>query len=266
MKVPEKQELKPVYIHEANYSAKDEISLVDLALILIRRKIMIAVIFFSIVALGVVTAWLTPKSYTFSTSIETGSRVIDGTVIPFEAPEPLLAKMQNVFIPQTLNEQRQSNPEDKKQYKIIARIPKSSVIIVLEIKGTEDKADLMTTLLQKITRQAVQDHKRIHDAVKNSLIALKKRSETELISLGAKGDSLEGKTQILHENIEIYQSQLANLRNTREILPPMRSIEPTGTSRKLIMIIAIFAGVFLGVFSAFFAEFIAKVKERSNEY
>ena len=65
--------------------------------------------------------------------------------------------------------------------------------------------------------------------------------------------------------IELYSSQLANLRKTREILPPMKSIEPTGTSRKLIVIISAFAGVFLGVFSAFFAEFVAKIREASRQ-
>ena len=265
MKGSDIQELKPVYIHEANYSADDEISLVDLAMVLVRRKRVVAVITILIIAFGVVAAFLKPNSYTFSTSIEIGSQIIGGTIEPFESPQTLLAKTQHVFIPQALKEQRQTNPEDIEKYKIIASIPKSSVIIVLEIKGAEDKADLITKLLQNISQQAIQDHKRIYDAVRQNLIALKEQSKTELISLDSERDGLTEKRQLLQGNIKVQESQLANLRNTREILPPMKSIEATGTSRKLIILIAAFAGIFLGIFSAFFAEFLSKIKQKIDK-
>ena len=58
----DKQELKPVYIHEVNYSADDEISLVDLVMVLVRRKRMIAVITTFIILLGVIAALSAPKS------------------------------------------------------------------------------------------------------------------------------------------------------------------------------------------------------------
>lgn len=265
MKDSEIQELKPLYIHDARYSANDEITLVDLAMVLVRHKRMIAVITTFIIAIGVTAALFIPKSYSFSTSIETGSQIINGTIIPFESPETLLAKMQHVFIPQILNEQRQSNPEDKKKYKIKASIPKSSVIIVLEIKGSKDEADLMTALLQKITRQAIQDHQRIYDAVKKNLVALNEQAKTELLALDQNKDNVEEKMHLLKGRIEILESQLANLRNTREILPPMKSIEPTGTSKKLIVIISAFAGIFLGVISAFLADFSSKVREAGRQ-
>ena len=259
----DRQELKPVYIHEVNYSADDEISLVDLVMVLVRRKRMIAVVTTFIILLGVIAALLVPKSYTFATSIEIGSQIIGGAIKPFESPETLLAKMQHVFIPQVLNEQRQTNPEDKKNYKITTSIPKSSVIIVLEIKGTEDKADLLKSLLQSITQKATLDHSRIYDSVRKN-IASRLKQATSVLQMLKKSNDNETEIATQQNLIEVYSSQLANLRETREILPPMKSIEPTGTSRKLIVIISAFAGVFLGVFSAFFAEFVAKIKETAQ--
>ena len=264
MKAPDRQELKPVYIHEVNYSADNEISLVDLAMILVRRKRIIVVITTFVILLSVITAFLMPKSYTFATSIEIGSQIIDGTIKPFESPETLLAKMQHVFIPQTLNEQRQTNPENKERYKVKASIPKSSVIIILKIKGTEDKADLLKNLLQSISQKATLDHGRIYDAIRKNITSRLKQTTTELQMLKKSNDN-EAEVATQQNRIEVYSSQLANLRNTREILPPMKSLEPTGTSRKLIVIIAAFAGVFLGIFSTFFAEFIAKVRETSRQ-
>ncbi len=204
------------------------------------------------------------KNIPFRTSIEIGSQIFNGTINPFESPETLLAKVRHVFIPQALNEQRQTNPEDKTKYKIKASIPKSSVIIVLEIKGTEKKADLLKRLLQSITQKATLDHSRIYDSVRKNITSLLNKATTELQILK---NSNANETEIATQQnlIEVYSSQLANLRNTHEMLPPMKSIEPTGTSRKLIIIIAAFAGIFLGVFSAFFAEFVAKIREASRQ-
>ena len=264
MKNNDMQELKPVYIHETNYSADGEISLVDFAMVLVRRKKIIVAITSSVILLSVITAFLMPKLYTFSASIEIGSQIIDGTIKPFESPETLLAKMQHVFIPQTLNEQRLINLENKERYKVKASVPKSSVIIILEVKGTEDKADLLKNLLHSISQKATLDHSRIYDAVRRNITSQLKKATAELEML-KKTDDNETEVATQQNLIQLYSSQLANLRNTREILAPMKSLEPTGTSRKLIVIIAAFAGVFLGVFSAFFAEFITKVREASRQ-
>lgn len=264
MKNNDLQESKPTHFREACYSTDDEISLIDLTMVLINRKKLISLIVIVFIVLGIAAALLIPKKYTYSTSIEIGSQIFNGAIKPFESPETLLAKVQHVFIPQALNEQRQTNPEDKTKYKITASIPKSSVIIVLEINGTEEQTDIMKHLLQGITQQATLDHSRIYDSVKKNITSLLNKATTELQMLKKTNDN-ETEVATQQSMIKVYSSQLANLRNTREILPPMKSIEPTGTSRKLIVIVAAFAGVFLGVFSAFFAEFVAKVREASRQ-
>lgn len=264
MKNNESQELKAVYIQEASYTNDDEISLVDIAIILLRRKRMIAAIIASFIALSVITISLTPKKYTFSTSIEIGSQIIDGAVKPFETPQTLLAKVQHSFIPQAQDEHRKSNLGVKNKYNIKASSPKNSTIIILKTNGTEDQAVTITNLLQSVTLKATQDHMRIYDAVKQNLAALIEQAKSELTTLDSKKDKQNEIRQLLKGNIEVYKSRLINLRNTREIFPPMKSIEPTGTSRKLIIIIAAFTGVFLGVFSALFTEFLSKVKQKSG--
>ena len=124
MKNDNSQELKPVYIHEASYSTEDEISLIDLVMILVNRKRLISLIFIGFIVLGIAVALLTPKQYIYSTSLEIGSQIISDSINPFESPETLLAKIQHVFIPQAQNEQRQTDPEDKEKYKIIIQIDK----------------------------------------------------------------------------------------------------------------------------------------------
>jgi len=180
MKNKELQELKPVYIHETSHSSDDEINLIDLAVILTQRKILIVLIITIFMTLGITKAMLTPKQYTVSTSIEIGSQIIDGDVKSFESPQNLLAKLQHSFIPLTLNTYQLSNPDDTNNYIIRSSVPNSSNMIVLEMSGKEDKIGLMSDFLRETTLKIFQDHKRTYDSVKNNLIALTNQAKTEL--------------------------------------------------------------------------------------
>lgn len=253
-------ELRPAFTQEpSTYIADDEISLIDLTLVLLHRKVLIGVIFLLCLLLGLTAALLMPRTYTYSTSIETGSQLINGQILPFESTETLSAKISHSFIPLVLNDYQKSMAKDSSLPKITVSIPKKSSIILLETKGTETDGEQLTGLLNSITRKIQDDHARIYQSLKSSLESGLKQAQAmqnAATDLGA----LEGAAKI-----ESYQSQLANLRETRAILPPMQSNEPTGTSRKLIVIASAMLGLFLAVFAAFGAEFWSKVKEEEKK-
>lgn len=256
MNTSDLQKLKPVYIHEADYSSDNEVSLVDLATILIKHKMTVIIIFIVTCAIGITMALLTPRIYTFSTTIEIGSQVINGSIQPFESPQALVAKLQYSYIPQILTEYKQSSPDNTQRYQIKASVPKGSNITLLESRGTSDQENTIKTLLQKVSQKAVQDHKRLFISVDTEL---KIRLEQATNSL----NSADNKSDTTPNLVELLTLQLANLRNTREILPPIRSLDPTGGSRKVIVVVSVIAGLFLGIFVAFFAEFWAKIKQKT---
>lgn len=258
------QELKPIYIHEASYISDDEISLIDLVMVLVRRRNLMTIVFVSTIILGTIGALLTPKTYTYSTSLQIGSRVIQGTIEPFESSQTLLAKLQYSFIPLTLSNLRSADPDNKKYYNVDATVPINSQIIILEIKGTDDQAPLITQLLRNISKKVTLDHERIYNAIKQNLIALINQAKTELTTLSTKDSDQTDKKQLLHKNIEVYQGELANLQNTHAISSPMKSLEPTGISKRLIVMISIFIGIIIAIIAAFIAEFVQKVKEQGK--
>jgi len=214
--------------------------------------------------LAIAFALFTPKYFTYSTSIEIGSQIINGTVQPFESPETLLAKIQHSFIPHVLNTHHNKNKTDKSKHKIDVSIPQNSVILILETKGTEDKSELAIDLLRETTNRAKIDHKRIYDAVKQNLITQRERAKSELSLLETTSESAE-RERILRKDIALYEIKLTNLRNTREILPPMKSTDAIGVSKKLLVIAAAFISTFLAISLAFFVEFISRVKDREVE-
>ena len=264
MKANDKQELKPVYIHEASYSTNNEISLVDLAIILVRRKKMIAVIIIIAIAFGVTSALLKPRTYTINTTVEIGSQFHAGTTTNLESPETLLAKLNYGYVPQILNSYRASNPSDTSIYEIIVDVPTGSEIVILKMEGTEKKNELMKTLLLNTTEMIIQDHFKIYERIKQNFITSIAQANSEITSINSEKNASEEKIQLLKNRIESYNSQLANLQNSRVIAPPTSSLEPTGGSRKPVVIVTAFAGVFLAIFAAFFAEFIATVREKNQ--
>ena len=265
MKISDSQELKPIYIHEIDKSTNDELSLVDLAMILFHHKIMIVIIFATFTILGVVTALSTPKAYTFSTTIEIGSQIVSGAVVPFESPRALLAKLQHSYIPLILSEHKKSFPDDNKKYRIKSSVPSGSNITLLEIKGTLDQEKNSKKLLHTLSQKAIQDHSRIFDSVKANLKMRLDHSTNNLKTLIIDSKAEIGsKSEIAatRDTIESLTSQIANLRNTHEVLPPIRSLEPTGRSRLVTVIIFTFIGAFLALLTPFFTEFVSTVKEK----
>ncbi len=264
MKDNELQQLKPVYIHEAFATHDDEISLVDLALVLVRRKVIIMGILVLFIAAGIIHALNTTKSYTFTSSIEIGSQMIDGDIKFIESPSALLAKIDYSYIPKTLDQHQKDHPEDEKVYELTASNPKSSSVITLQIAAPEAQAELATDFITHTTQQIIQEHEELFNTIKQDLELRLTQATNRLNSMGNSSESLTEKN-ILQDKIDGYLSQLSNLRGTRVISPPMQSQKPSGTSRKLVVAVAAFAGLFIGIFAAFFVEFAGKVREKKAE-
>jgi len=258
-------EFKPIYIQDVQPCRDDEISLVDLALIVSRRKTLLMLITLIFIVAGIAIALIQPKQYTYSTSLEIGSQFINGNIQPLEGVDTLLAKLQHSYIPFILKSSKNANNKEEKEYKIQASIPKNSQIIVIESKAAETDADKITDLLGKITVRAIEDHNTIYTKLQRNLQSLKHQTEQKLQALATKPDA-SSEINALQLSLDSYNLQLTNLRKTREILPPMASAEPTGTSRKLIVVMATLVGVFLGLFAVFLAEFMAKVRQKQNEH
>lgn len=259
------QELKPVYIQETSYSSEDEINLVDLTIVLLRHKKLIAIIITFILATTVITIFLLPNKYNFRSSLTIGSQLINNTQTPFESTNTVLAKLQYNYIQQAISEYKLANPEDKTKYKIYARVPINSLIVVIETNASEDDRNVITELLTNITQRIIQDHKYIFNSVKINLTSLRDQAKRELELFGVEKDNQGEKRRLLRSVVEVYESSLANLRSTAKISPPTRSIEPTGLSKRITIAIAAIISTIIAVFTVFFVEFATKIKEKSRE-
>ena len=91
--------------------------------------------------------------------------------------------------------------------------------------------------------------------------------EARRIGLAEEADSLEkaladkAREQAAQKDLVAkLDLQLANLRETRALLPPLRSPDPSGPGPLLVFLLALVLGPMLGALAAFLAEFLAKAR------
>jgi len=335
------------------YYADDEISLIDLWIVLVKRKKLFFGILLAILPIGLTATVVIPEEYSYKTSIEIGSRIVNGVVQPIESPETLLAKIQESYIPLIQSKYRQENQAFDKEFEIKARIPKGSQIIVLESKGIEETKGIYEDLQRSVVEEVKDDHRRVLEIIRNDLEASRNAAANKLdelkdqsILLVSREGRIDGMKMLLNKQIEeakkdldaaqknrsravkeassatkamtllmldneVHEqrkrlagleerllmdmanshdeyakqiadnkrlqlnqqdtiahlnSQLANLVETRALVPPMQSIKPIGLGSVSILAISFVLGIVIAVISAFIFEFITKANNqiRSN--
>ena len=213
---------------EQHWYEEDSINLVDLWLELSKYR---RVIFTSValaLAGGLLVAFLIPQKYSYTTTIEIGSTTNQTTAGAepqlIDSPDTVLAKIKESYIPLTQQQYHKTHPEDATLYKIDARIPKGSQLLVLEAKGTEKNAANYLQHLQSISDALFADHQHvmnIYQANLNNQLAManiKLDEITDPSTLATQRKQLENQLN----NARIKQDELTN---PRVLAVPRQALE-----------------------------------------
>lgn len=139
---------------------EEEIDLVQIWLVLLKRKYLIAGICFLCALIGVAIAFTMPLKYAYKTSIEIGTTLtstgsgVESTMI--EPPEVVLAKIKESYIPRAIVQMMEKNVEQS--FITQAKNPKKSNLIVLTTRGTADLAGPVHELHSLIIEPLLEDH------------------------------------------------------------------------------------------------------------
>jgi|GEM_PF-1325089 len=193
----------------------EEISLVDLYLMLSKHRKIMAITLVAVLLLGIFYAFSKPRVFDYSISLQTGKAYIsegDGNHLrPIESADKLLSKIRETYIPLVVNEFIAQNP-DRDVPEIQAKIPKNSDIILLDAKGAEDDP-LPAALLQRVVDRVVESHRPYMELMKSQFA-------TELGRAKLKLQELESAAS-LEVNIKRLEKQLlASKIEKSELLDP----------------------------------------------
>lgn len=185
----------------------EEISLVDLLIILARRKWLIASVFAGVLLLGMAAALLKSDAFTYTTAIQ----IAKGSSGLIESPGTVLAKLNESYIPFSLREAYEQSSH-KASVKVSAKIPKDSQIISLESTGSADDQASQARLHQAVIDQLIRDHDHELDAIRLDLQSESNRVRSQLEALKSESVLLKERATRLDEQETFFQGQLADVR------------------------------------------------------
>ena len=200
---------------EQTYCNRNEVSLVDLWLILCRRKAVFFIVVGVFLFLGITVSLMTPTKYNYTTSIEIGSTVDQEREL-IDSPGELLAKTRESYIPLVLHEHAKSEPDDI-VYQINARVPAGSNIIVLESQAPESLANTYLKLQAEIVDKIVTDHRGIVEVARLGLNIDRKAIQLKLSELQDRAKLFVKKSVRLDESAALLVKQIQEVNQLIEM-------------------------------------------------
>lgn len=287
-----------VYVRPAAdgpYSESDEISLVDLWLVLTRRKWVILGITVLCLALGLGYALRKPVVYDYRTVIELagvhGGPESEGLEL-VSPREGSIGFLQNVIIPA---QRERLFGEEENGPRVDVEKPGSDYSLMIKSTANPKNADQVKELHQGIVEALEKKHAPV----------IEKRIDVTAKPFKARAEMLQEQINMLQEQLQrlssrshdvnsisslVYAQQMGDVREElaearvkltdaksavetiREKSRPTRinflaaeSEDPVGTSKALIGALSLVLGLMAGVFGAFFLEFLGHAKKAAQE-
>ena len=182
----------------------DEISLIDLWLVLIKHKKLMAIIVIIFLLAGLALVLLKTSAYKYYTTIELGTKIAEGKIQLIEEPKQLLAKIEGSYIPLALNELKEDKQTDETLYKLEAEIPKDSQVIEISGKGPIEEQEQYFKILNTVVQAIKIDH--------DYLIKLWREEEA------IRRNKLVSSNEALDDNYKLIQNRLKRLDQSEALL------------------------------------------------
>lgn len=276
----------------------DEINLLDIWCILVKKKKTIIMISLLITLASSVYAVLRPDIYSYSTAIQIGSLFVGNTEKPVDTVKNAASKLKELYIQSVLNDFYRENPGQAKNLNINVSVPKDSEILIIGSKCPEKQAPLYIQLINKISAKLIDDHNVTINKTRTILLEQINGSKNRLAFLADNEKELSKRiegfdktvkasridnsgttalvmTELSQQQYEISrekfsllsqiaskESELNLIQDTKLLYPVEKSIQPVGIDTKLIIVASAFVGLIFGIFTAFIWDFIEKVKNQ----
>ena len=208
------------YMYQAE---ADEISLIDLWLVLMKHKKLMGIIVLVFIIAGLVFAFSKTPAYKFYTTIELGTKIQEGQIQLIEEPKQLLAKIEGSYIPLALNELKEDKQTDETHYDLEAVIPKDSQVIEISGKGPLKEQEQYFNILNSVVAAIKTDHDyvlkllREEESIKrNKLIATKEEQDDKYKLIQNKLKRLDQSESLLKTQIKETKALIDSAMRNRE--------------------------------------------------
>ncbi|WP_458527202.1 Wzz/FepE/Etk N-terminal domain-containing protein [Onishia taeanensis] len=241
----------------------DEISLVDLAAVLVRRWKAMAIIFAVVVLAALAFVLTKTPTYRYVSVYEVAEQAPVGegnTERALESAPTVIAKAQSLYVAPITRQILEQESLESLPFSVELSSPKETQLVKITTEAVEETAELVKAmhgaLLERITsnQQSLVDRQRT--TLTNRLDSLQAAVSTAEQSTS---DSAAELMAGYIEQIALTQDRLDLLKDGRVAQTAVQSLEKAGTSRPLIMALALVLGGMLAVMGVFLMQFAGLV-------
>lgn len=254
-------------IPESRREQDDEISLVDLAVILVRRWKTMAVIFISVFAMAVMAALIIPSKYQYTSLYSVAEYTNqNGQRVSLESPASVVAKVQNLYLGQATRQLLEERELAGLPFSITASNPSDTLLLQLDSEAVEENQPLVSELHQQIIDSLQQDQDQLVERRRNSLERQLESTQQALESAQQSNGSYAGELiATYYSRISDIEGQLNELREGEVTQHAVQSLSSSGTNKKLVVVMGLLLGVMLAVMGAFTMQFSKLVCQKVTD-
>jgi uncharacterized protein involved in exopolysaccharide biosynthesis len=193
-----------------------EISLYDIAIILVRRKWILLSVAAVVFGLATGYALLKEPVYEFYAVIEIGQRITNGELVTIESAESISGKLNQGYIPEVIADWQDGRESAAWLPQITARAPADGDVVIVSGHGAGTRRDDYVTLLAMITQRVIEDYQ-------DKLVALQaiyqKRIEevqVQILTMSSEVEGLNAELKNVSREAESLQQQYVQLNELLE--------------------------------------------------
>lgn len=246
----------PVYAVSAQYN-NNEISLVDLAKILIRRRLTLFVTAFGVIALALIFTQTRSEKFEYASIYQAAEQELNE---PLVASATLTSLINDSFLPDIQREY-----PDTPLPKVAISVPQGTLLLMLKSISTAENRDLLRDIHQKVF-QNVQSYELNQLERTRETLNRQLSNVQELINQVSKADEVQAELMagyLSHKHN--LQEQLSALAAPKILSLVNNNGQVIKFSNNLILALSVILGSIMGIIAAFMQEFACRVKEALQE-
>ena len=252
----------PMYAMPPRY-ADDEISLVDLAKILIRRKVTMFMTAFAIIALALVFTQIRSEKFEYVSIYQVAEK---GLNAPLVSPQTLTSLVEDSVLPAIQRDYRASGLiKENEVLEIELTNPKGTLLLVLSMEAEGSDMDFVKNMHQRIYNELTAYES-------NQIVRTKENLSRQLVNVQQLIDEVSKAETVPTELLAGYLSrkhgledQLDQLQESEVVAIASNNGKVSKFSNSLVLALGVVLGGIMGIMAAFMKEFAARVKESLQE-
>lgn len=248
---------------QSSAEIRDDISLVDLAKIIVKRWKALLSLFSLLVTMAVFYAFMAPKVYEYTSlySVAEQAPTESNPRGHLEPPGSLANKAQSVYLTQSAKSLLSEEGEGELPFQTSVSVPGDSLLVMLASEAKVSDIDLVEAVHEETLKRMQADQEVLLERRRQSLMTLLENAQQNLQEHRGSSD---GNSDVAFRYVTLIaelEADLAMLENGELIQVAQQGLDPVSMSRSVIIGLGIVLGGILGVLGVFMLEFSSIVRK-----